>query len=317
MKLTKVDEGFAFIGDEDVPSCHASSIAQLPDGTLVAVWYAGKEEGSPDSGEYMAVKRPNADGWHPYRVFINVPDWPAGNPRIYLDAAGRLVVMYTICYGRWCRADTLYTRFSTNGALTWSRPREIPFNPKVLGKNPPVVYPDGRIVAPITVENMDYGASCIISDDNGETWRMVGALRGREEGQRVLQPTIAPLADGSLLMLLRTNMDRIWRSRSTDRGETWSPPEPTDLPHNRSGICMIRHSSGNVFLALNPVAEGRTPLAIFRSPDEGASWHEAVMLEDGPGEYSYPTLIEGIGGLIHIIYTWRRERIKWAALRID
>lgn len=316
MRLEKVDEGFAFIGNEDVPTCHAASIAQLKDGTLVAVWYAGKCEGSPDSGEYMAIKRADSQGWHPYRVFVNVPDWPAGNPRIYLDAAGRLVVMYTICYGPWCRADTLYTRYSTDGALTWSAPKEIPMNPKVLGKNPPIVYPDGRIVAPITVENMDYGASCIISDDNGETWRLGVPLRGQKPEQRLLQPTIAPLADGTLLMFLRTNMDRIWRCYSRDRGETWSEPEPTDLPHNRSGICMIRHSRGIMLLALNPVTEGRTPLVVFASGDEGKTWNQAIVLEDGPGEYSYPTLIEGQGELVHIVYTWRRERIKWVALKL-
>ena len=35
------------------------------------------------------------------------------------------------------------------------------------------------------------------------------------------------------------------------------------------------------------------------------------MLEDeSTGEYSYPAMIQSRDGLVHITYTWRRERIK-------
>jgi predicted neuraminidase len=43
---------------------------------------------------------------------------------------------------------------------------------------------------------------------------------------------------------------------------------------------------------------------------DGTSWHGALVLEDGPGEYSYPALIQTRDGLVHVTYTWRRERIK-------
>jgi hypothetical protein len=37
-----------------------------------------------------------------------------------------------------------------------------------------------------------------------------------------------------------------------------------------------------------------------------------VVLEDQPGEYSYPAVIQTRDGLIHVTHTWRRERIKHA-----
>jgi alpha-L-rhamnosidase len=46
------------------------------------------------------------------------------------------------------------------------------------------------------------------------------------------------------------------------------------------------------------------------SPD-GKKWFAATILEDSPiSQYSYPSVIQTKDGLVHIVYTWRRERIK-------
>jgi len=39
------------------------------------------------------------------------------------------------------------------------------------------------------------------------------------------------------------------------------------------------------------------------------------VLEDSPvGQYSYPSVIQSADGMIHIVYTWRRERIKYVEI---
>jgi alpha-L-rhamnosidase len=54
----------------------------------------------------------------------------------------------------------------------------------------------------------------------------------------------------------------------------------------------------------------RTPLNVAISKD-GNKWYAALILEDSPvGEYSYPSVIQTNDGMVHIVYTWRRERIK-------
>jgi len=43
---------------------------------------------------------------------------------------------------------------------------------------------------------------------------------------------------------------------------------------------------------------------------DGRTWKPSLVLESDPGEYSYPAVIQGADGLVHITYTWKRQRIK-------
>lgn len=55
--------------------------------------------------------------------------------------------------------------------------------------------------------------------------------------------------------------------------------------------------------------KGRTPLNIAVTRD-GKVWDGALVLENEPGEYSYPAVIQTADGLVHVMYTWKRLRIK-------
>ena len=43
---------------------------------------------------------------------------------------------------------------------------------------------------------------------------------------------------------------------------------------------------------------------------DGKTWKTALVLEDQPGEYSYPAVIQSADGLVHITYTWHRKKIR-------
>ena len=83
----------------------------------------------------------------------------------------------------------------------------------------------------------------------------------------------------------------------------------TDLPNPNSGIDAVTLRDGRHLLVYNPTTRERTPLSIAISKD-GKTWQRAFDLEDVPGEFSYPAVIQASDNLVHITYTWKRERIK-------
>jgi predicted neuraminidase len=65
----------------------------------------------------------------------------------------------------------------------------------------------------------------------------------------------------------------------------------TALPNPSAGIDALRLTDGRFLLVYNPTAKGRDKLEVAVSPD-GKAWRRAVVLEDEPGEYSYPAAIQ-------------------------
>jgi predicted neuraminidase len=128
----------------------------------------------------------------------------------------------------------------------------------------------------------------------------------------VIQPTLWETTKGEIRMLMRSTerIGRIMRASSTDKGLTWSFARLTSLPNPNAGIDVARLYDGRLLLVYNHTREGRTPINLAASSDEGDTWGNPVVLEDGPGEYSYPAVIQSADSLVHITYTWNRQRIR-------
>ena len=306
--------GWVFEGTDAAPRCHASTIVEAVPGVFLAAWFAGSGEGADDSANWMARFEDGA--WSEPRVFANVEGHAHGNPRLFRLGTGDLAIIYAVNYGAWCRGGSRnFIRTSADVGRSWSCPREIVTDPPFLGKNKALLLADPpESLLPVTIEGDPYAAAVLLGTPEGDYWVVTQVLHGSDD-TAILQPTLARLSDGSVLMLLRTTGGRLWRCRSADRGRTWSPPEPTDLPNNYSGIDLAPLPDGSLLLALNPVADRkkRTPLVLMRSADDGETWRTVATLEDGDGEFSYPALITASDGSVHCTYTHRRTRIAHAA----
>lgn len=83
----------------------------------------------------------------------------------------------------------------------------------------------------------------------------------------------------------------------------------TMVPNPNSAIDAVMLENGQALLVYNPTTDSRSELSIALSAD-GTEWRRVLDLEKGPGEYSYPAVIQDRGGRVHVTYTWKREAIR-------
>ncbi len=290
------------------PSCHASTIAETKEG-LVAAWFGGSDEGMPDVGIWVARRGP--EGWSkPVEVVNgrqpNGKSYPCWNPVLASMPDGRLVLYYKVgaTVPVWWGMQTT----STDGGKTWGTPERLPEG--ILGpiKNKLIILKDGTLLSPSSTEDKGYQVHIERSRDGGATWTRTPSLNDGKKDS-LIQPTILTYADGKLQFLCRSEQGWIYESWSTDQGVTWTPPKPTKLPNPDSGIDAVTLKDGRALLIYNDTPKARSPLNVATSHD-GKEWTPGPILEDQPGEYSYPAVIQTSDGLVHVTYTWKRQRIK-------
>ena len=289
-------------------SCHASTIAETKDG-VIAAWFGGKRESSPDVGIWMS--RRSARGWSPV---VEVADGikrdgtrhPCWNPVLFQPAGGPLMLFFKVgpSPSEWW--GMLMT--SSDGGITWSAPRRLPGGALGPIKNKPIQLKDGSLLCPSSTEDAGWRVHLERTADLGKSWQQIGPLNEISEFGAI-QPTIINYPSGKLQILCRSRQRRITESWSEDAGKTWGPMKATGLPNPNSGIDAVSLKDGRALLVYNHSEKSRSPLNIAVSED-GKVWKAALVLEDQPGEYSYPAVIQSSDGLVHVTYTWKRERIK-------
>ena len=311
------------------PQCHASTLVETKAGTLVASFFGGTHEKHPDVGIWVVRHEQGrwsapvevADGVQYTRADGTVVRHPTWNPVLFQPRDGPLMLFYKVGP----TPDTWWGMLmtSTDDGRTWSEPRRLPEG--ILGpiKNKPVQLADGTILCPTSAESPETGWTVHfeLTRDLGRTWEVVGPINTKAEFNAI-QPSVIFHADGRLQILARTKEDVVATSWSSDQGRTWSKMTATALPNPNSGTDAVTLADGRQVLIYNPTKRQpdgkggpRSPLAVAVSKD-GVTWTDVVVLEtdDAKHGYSYPAVIQTRDGLVHITYTWRREKIRHVVL---
>lgn len=292
-------------------SAHASTIAETKSG-LVAAWFGGTAEGAKDVGIWTA-RRVGGTWTAPSEVANGAQAdgsrYPCWNPALFDAPGGALMLFYKV--GPSPREWWGMVRSSADGGRSWSAARRLPDG--ILGpiKNKPVLF-DGVLIAPSSTESNDNPPQWRVhfewSADAGKTWSVVTPPPGPAP-VNAIQPSILVHADHQLQALVRTQAGHVFETWSSDNGKSWSALGPTPLPNPNAGIDAVTLRDGRQLVVYNHTTSGRTPLNVAISRD-GKTWDAALVLESAPGEYSYPAVIQSSDGLVHITYTWKRQRIK-------
>lgn len=297
------------------PSCHSATLAQTPSG-LVAAYFGGTKERDPDVEIYVS-REINGAWLAPVSAADGVQSdgkrLPTWNPVLYQIPAGDLLLFYKV--GPKPSEWWGMMKRSSDGGKTWSAAIKLPNGYIGPVKNKPILLDDGTLIAPSSKEGNGWKIHFETTSDFGNTFNYIGPLAA--DGINAIQPSILQHGNGKLQILARSQSRALVQSWSNDNGKTWSALTKTNLPNNNSGTDAVTMRDGRHVLVYNHVlppgdlAKGpRTPLNVAISKD-GVNWSAALILEDSPiSQYSYPAVIQTNDGLLHFIYTWRREKIK-------
>ena len=137
---------------------------------------------------------------------------------------------------------------------------EVSYN--VLNNDRVIQLASGRILVPIARHayfgkndyDYDWNAKvfCMISDDGGKTWRQGGELEPTE-GMIYQEPGLCELADGRVLMYIRTDKHAQYFAYSEDGGQSWSKPLASCIDSPCSPTLIKRIPGSDELLAIgNP-----------------------------------------------------------------
>ena len=298
------------------PQCHASTIVESGGG-LVAAWFGGTAEGRPDVGIWLS--RHEGRSWSaPVEVAVGgaslpreSPEkrFPCWNPVLFQPKSGPLFLFYKV--GPSPRTWWGLLMASEDGGKTWSKPQRLPDG--ILGpiKNKPLQYDIGWLICGSSTEDQGWRVHFEMTPDLGETWAKIGPVNDGK-AFAAIQPTLLNHRN-RIQALCRSRQGRIVQVWSETGGRFWGEMTATVLPNPNAGIDAVTLADGRHLLVYNHTPRGRSPLNVAVSRD-GAAWQAALVLESEPGEFSYPAVTQSADGLVHITYTWRRQRVKHVVL---
>ena len=294
-------------------------------GTIL-VFVEGRKTHRRDHGDVDLLMKRSEDGGRTWskQVLIHEEGGDAlirvGNPCPIVEKDGKTVHLLFTRNGPGC----FFSTRSTDDGSSWEPFTRVSDDPKApeyqkdnflrgFGESPVGVgagpvhgihTSKGRLIAPsyagFKVNGEGRGGSCVIySDDKGKTWQAGGVIPWVPEFRHG-ECTIVERSDGSLLMNMRTSEPGKYSfgyrltSVSKDDGMTWSKPVvDKNLPCPACQASMIRLNEKEI-LFLNPAVNhnggfsiwSRKNLTLRVSQDDGRSWPESRVLNEGLAGYS-------------------------------
>jgi alpha-L-fucosidase len=314
-QLKAQSPGDLILNDPPLRECHASTIIEISMGEFLIAFFGGKYEGSQDV-KIWAVRGSTGHWGKPEIVADGAisPDssLPCWNPVLYKMPDGQILLFYKV--GKNPREWFGMSKSSNDGGRTWSEPGRLPNG--ILGpiRSKPVMNSAGLLLCPSSVETTArWWVTMEIFDPVKNLWSIQDI--DRNSPFDVIQPTILELGDNRFRILCRSKQNKVVTSLSEDSGLSWGTLETIPLINPNAGIDAIHHSNGKYYLVYNPAVagrewfHGRNQLSLAVS-DDCIHWKDIMVLENHPsGEYSYPAIIEGSDGKLHITYTYARSNI--------
>lgn len=285
----------------------APTMIELKDGSILLAYndWTMPGENSDFSPAYVAarISKDGGRSWgRPFTLHENTSELGRmGPPTLLRLQSGAIAFFYAELISH---SDfRFFFRRSTDEGKTWSEPVRITRdkNYYVMNNHRVVQLKSGRLLAPLSFVpdvsrrlQFSWTVVCYYSDDEGRTWQESKSLvRMPKFPTGAQEPGLVELKDGSVMMIIRNQHERVYKSDSRDGGDTWSEPEPIEklvAPVSPATIMRLP-STADLAIVWNYSPKVRTPLAIAISNDEGKSWSKIKFLETGYFSYAYTAFL--------------------------
>ncbi|MEU1115129.1 MULTISPECIES: sialidase family protein [unclassified Streptomyces] len=317
-------------GREGYASFRIPAVVTTAPGTVLA-FCEGRVGSQADSGHIDIVLKRSTDGgrtWGPLQAVGRNGTDLAGNPAPVVLGTGRVLLVQVrnaaaatedaIRRGTVSAADgrRVWVQHSDDDGLTWSVPREItgqvkrpawrwyattPGHALQLageheGRTGRVVVPANHSLPPSGADNGTEGkyngGHCLLSDDEGETWR-IGCVDDNTDGYvNVNETTAAELPDGRVYFNTRNDSPSPGNradAHSSDGGESLVKPFRPQASLTGPVVegCVLQLRDPDVLLFSGPADPGfRALMTVRRSTDGGTTWRPVHPVDGLPAAYS-------------------------------
>ena len=318
-----------FIPETAAPSVHAGSAILLNDGNLRAFWFAGSREGATDVVIQTAVFDTKTGSWASPEVVIDRVTAEKGlsryikklgNPLPVRSSQGKLQLYFvTVSVGGWAGSSISWMESGDEGS-SWSRPQRLITSPALnlstLIKAPGFDFTDGTQGLPVYHEWMGKFGE-LIRIDGG---RVIDKRR-MSSGRALLQPIVFIDAPEKAVAYFRQARSagpaRIANAQTENAGQSWASGIDLDLANPNAAIAGLQLSNGDRLIALNDLESARHRLVLAIAPAGTSNWNVIAELESDQTlinglhrEFSYPSLLLGANGEVHLLYTYDRKKMK-------
>ena len=266
-----------------------------------------------------------------------------GNPVLFADGYRLHLFYVSASLGGWA-GSSINHRYSDDQGEHWTSATKLitsPFlNVSTLVRTAPIKLADGSISLPTYHELIHKHGEWLRISPQGD----IMAKARMPHTRNTLQPSVITIDSQKAIALLRdagAGKGHIQISATEDGGQHWLPGPALPLINPNVSIATLRLQDGRYLLAANP-GEGRHILELWvASPNREKPfvlrWEKRAVIDSPVGppeletdvvsdtprapvpkgggpimtdESSYPALLQTKDGLIHLAYTWHRQRIR-------
>ncbi|MEI6679623.1 MAG: sialidase family protein [Mariniphaga sp.] len=261
---------------------HGSSIVQLPDGDLLAVWFQGSGERTADDVRIMGARQKKGmNSWSVPFLMADTKGIPDCNPVLFLNRNGKLFLFWVaVQANKWEDAILRFrttSNYSGNGAPVWEWQDDILLKPdesfakevEKKFKEMPESHAGWAAFAPI-YDNMIKEAS---KDVAKRSFGWMGRIHP------------ITLANGRILLpLYNDGFNFSMIAISDDDGTTWRPSLPI-VGRGPIQPALAVKKDGSIVAFMRDSGDDPTRVQISSSTDNGESWSFAKKT-DIPNEAS-------------------------------